>query len=59
MSAISEYYLQAELSLAAYSNLFTGITGQQYKNALIDGGDGMSDAQATAFAAKWSPRRAQ
>ena len=54
MSAISEYYLQAELSLAAYSNLFTGITGQQYENALKDGGNGMSAAQAADFASKYT-----
>lgn len=54
MSAVSEYYLQAELSLAAYSNLFNGITGQQYENALKDAGKGMSAAQATDFATKYT-----
>jgi trimeric autotransporter adhesin len=54
MSAIAEYYLQAELSLAAYSKLFVGIAGQQYKNALMDGGDGMSEAQASDFVSKWT-----
>lgn len=54
MSLIFESYKQAELALAAYSNLTSNMTNAAYKLALRDGGKGMSEAQATAFAGKYT-----
>ncbi|MHB1619267.1 MAG: alpha/beta hydrolase family protein [Sulfuricella sp.] len=49
MSQISEYFRQAELSLAAYADLSTGVPNEdELKKA------GMSSTQATRFAATWS-----
>jgi len=53
MSIITEYYMQAEFALAAYSNLTKGISGKDYTDALQDGGNGMSAVQAADFASKW------
>lgn len=53
MSAITEYYEQAEFALAAYFNLTSGISGKDYTDALTDGGKGMSATQASSFASKW------
>ena len=50
MSQISEYFRQAELSLAAYASLTAGVPNED--NLKKDAG--MSPAQATAFAAKWN-----
>jgi hypothetical protein len=54
MNSTVTYFEQAELALAAYSNLTQGMTDAAYKLALIGDGNGMSSAQASAFAAKWS-----
>lgn len=54
MSLINESYIQAELALASYSNLTPGLSGKDYTDALIDGGKGMSTAQASDFASKYS-----
>ena len=54
MSTITEYYEQSELALAAYSTLYSGISGNAYTNALRDNDKAMSAAQAVAFAAKWN-----
>lgn len=42
MSTIIDYYAQAELSLAAYSTLYAGISGDAYRSALVSNGQGMS-----------------
>ncbi|MBI5460734.1 MAG: hypothetical protein HY941_00935, partial [Gammaproteobacteria bacterium] len=47
MSTIEQYYSQAELALAAYANLLSGIPNT---TALQDDGNGMSAAQAAQFA---------
>lgn len=49
MNTITEYFKQSELALASYANLAIGVPG---KVELID--KGMSDAQATLFAATYS-----
>ncbi|MHB1214457.1 MAG: hypothetical protein ACYCY9_05660 [Thiobacillus sp.] len=54
MSTIIESYKQAELALAAYSNLTPGISGKPYTDALEANGNGMASAQASAFAATWN-----
>jgi hypothetical protein len=54
MSTITESYIQAELALAAYSNLTQGISGTPYINALEANGNGMSATQAADFASKWN-----
>lgn len=54
MSLVSDLYIQAELALASYSNLTAGISDNPYIDALKNGGDGMSDAQASDFASKWT-----
>jgi Ca2+-binding RTX toxin-like protein len=54
MSTIAESYKQAELALAAYSNLVPGMTKDAYITALKDGGKGMSDVQARHFVDTWA-----
>jgi len=54
MSTLNDYFQQAEFALAAYSNLYSGITGNAYTDALQDQGNGMSAAQAVEFAKKYS-----
>jgi len=53
MSTIADYFKQAELAFAAYANLFSGISGDDFKIALEDGGKGMSPAQAQRFSENW------
>lgn len=53
MSTFNEHYEQAELALASYFTLSTGISGGAYTDALEDDGKGMSSLQAAAFASKW------
>ncbi|MCB0065833.1 MAG: hypothetical protein KDD77_01710, partial [Caldilineaceae bacterium] len=53
MSMIADYFKQAELALAAYANLFSGIAGDEFRIALEDGGKGMSPTQAAFFASHW------
>lgn len=52
MSTITEYYKQAELAFAAYSNLTANITGSAYTDALEANGDGLSPTQASSFASR-------
>ncbi|MHB9119270.1 MAG: hypothetical protein ACYC2R_13510, partial [Burkholderiales bacterium] len=54
MNTITEYYKQAELALAAYSNLVPSMTKDAYITALKDSGKGMSPLQASDFASKWT-----
>jgi len=51
---VEQYYKQAELALAAYSVLSTGISGNSYTDVLEDSGKSMTPAQASAFADQWS-----
>jgi len=56
MNGILDYYDQAMLALAAYSNLVAGMSGMEdegYKAALQAGGSGLSPTQASSFASKW------
>lgn len=53
MSTITEFYKQSELAFAAYSTLYSGISGGAYTDAL-KANNGMTLTQATTFAAKWS-----
>ena len=53
MSAIYDYYTQAELSLASYSSLYAGISDDAYLTALQSDGQGMSPKQAEEFAKTW------
>ena len=50
MSTISNYYKYAEFAFASYFNMIKGMVRQDYIDALIDGGDGMSQKQAETFA---------
>ncbi len=50
MSTISNYYKYAEFAFASYSNMIKGMIRPDYIDALIDGGDGMSQKQAETFA---------
>ncbi|HPB90977.1 MAG TPA: hypothetical protein PK372_00760 [Rugosibacter sp.] len=54
MSTTTDYLVQAEFSLAAYSQLYGGISTNDYINALIDQGRGMSADQADHFASTYS-----
>lgn len=54
MNSTVTYFEQAELALAAYYNLAPDMTRAAYEAALRGDGDGMSAAQASAFAAKWN-----
>lgn len=50
---IDVYFQQAQLSMAAYGNLFVGITNEEYKAALkVD--NRFTDALATEFVNKYS-----
>ena len=51
MAEANELYKQSSLSFASYANLFPGISGDLYINALK--GSGMVDSQAADFAAHW------
>ena len=53
MTTIHEMHVQAELALAAYADLTSGISGQNYITALQQQGEGMSPAQAEQFASNW------
>jgi len=54
MISILNYFIQSELALASYFSLSEGISGKLYTDALQDNGKGMSEAQANAFAERWS-----
>jgi hypothetical protein len=54
MSTIFDYYTQAELSLAAYSTLYAGISGNAYRTALESDGKSMSPKQPDLSA--WKPQ---
>jgi pimeloyl-ACP methyl ester carboxylesterase len=53
MNLIEKYRDQAELAFAAYSTLYSGISGNEYRRALEDDGKGMASPQASAFSANW------
>ena len=53
MNIINNYFEQSELALAAYSELYKGISSDEYIRSLQNGGKGMSQVQAEVFAKKW------
>ncbi len=53
MSTITEYYQQAGLAFAAYADLYSDISENDYKKALIEDAK-MTDTQADAFIEKYS-----
>ncbi len=53
MSNVTQYFQQAELALAAYSNLNSDMPLEAYKTALQQGGVGMSQSQAEQFATRF------
>ena len=50
---IDVYFQQAQLSMAAYGNLFVGMTNEEYK-ASIKADNNFTDALATEFVNKYS-----
>jgi len=54
MSTINDFSNGADLSLAAYATLRPGMVKADYINALMDNGDGMTDAQARDFATRYT-----
>ncbi|SDE53483.1 hypothetical protein [Desulfuromonas thiophila] len=54
MSTITDYYKYSELALASYSDLAAGMVQQDYIDALMNDGDGMSQKQAETFAPNWT-----
>lgn len=48
-----DIFLHSELSLAAYSNLWNGISGAVYIDELQNEGQGLSESQAIDFASTW------
>ncbi len=52
MTAIGDFAKQADLALAAYANVTSGISGKAYTDALQ--AVGMSSAQATEFSQRWA-----
>ncbi len=54
MNSVASYFEQAQLALAAYSNLSSGMALPAYEAALRDEDRAnMSPTQAAAFASKW------
>lgn len=53
MSNVMQYFQQAELALAAYSDLNGQMTLEAYKVALQQDGNGMTLTQAENFASQW------
>jgi len=53
MSAITRYFEEAELALSSYSGLTSGMSTDDYVDALQKNGDGLSPTQATSFAENW------
>lgn len=51
MNSIQNFYSQSELALAAYSYLYTGISGSDFIDSL--GAAGLSENQAISFAENW------
>jgi hypothetical protein len=49
----NDYFKQAELALAAYSNLDSDMLSSEYRDALQDSGKGLSSFQATKFASTY------
>ena len=47
---MNRYFKQAELALAAYSTLSSDMLIDKYREALVDGGKGLSFSQAEFFA---------
>lgn len=54
MNTLYEMHQQAELAFAAYSTLSASIAGDDFIEALENGGDGMSRTQGIGFMAKWT-----
>lgn len=54
MSMLNDFSNGADLSLAAYATLRSGLIGSNYINALMDDGNGMSEAQARNFVSRYS-----
>ncbi|MCG8015399.1 MAG: hypothetical protein JAY97_04215 [Candidatus Thiodiazotropha sp. 'RUGA'] len=53
MTTITSYQVNAELALAAYSDLYTGMSEPDYIIALMNNERGMSQTQANDFARNW------
>jgi hypothetical protein len=53
MTEIATYYINSELSFAAYSTLYSGISRNDYIDSLNNAGTGMSSSQAAEFADTW------
>ena len=53
MLSASNYSIQAQLALAAYANLFPGIAGDEYRDALLQDGRGLAPRQAQYFESHW------
>jgi hypothetical protein len=51
VATATEYLTYAELALVAYTNLFTGIAGDEYDRVLRSGG--LAGPQAQHFASRW------
>ncbi|MFN4341574.1 MAG: calcium-binding protein [Azonexus sp.] len=51
MNTMSDFSKQSDLALAAYAELYSGISGAAFRNALKD--VGMSPAQAEHFSTQW------
>ncbi len=51
---MNNYFKQAELALAAYSNLNPGMSLNDYLIALGNNGEGLSSSQADTFATNYS-----
>ena len=54
MKTTTEFYRQAELALASYSTLYSGISDIEYIQALQNDNKGMSPTQTLDFAANWT-----
>ena len=54
MSVIPTYYENSELSFAAYSSLYSGMSKNDYIEALKDINKGMSQSQAEQFVDNWA-----
>ncbi|MFN2309473.1 MAG: hypothetical protein ABR553_07025, partial [Gammaproteobacteria bacterium] len=53
MNSTTSYYENASISLAAYSELYAGMSIAAFEDALKQNGKGMSAAQAAEFASNW------
>jgi hypothetical protein len=53
MTSTANYFQEAELALAAYSNFTLNMSRAAFEAALRDDGRGMSPTQAAFFASRW------